>query len=76
MPDHSGRVRELVAQVEADPTQFDRLDAREQVAVAAVLGRIDLLKKSGVTTLQQARDTLGEDWWQAAQRVSRDRRRP
>ena len=74
MPDHSVRVRELVARVEADPAEFGQLGSSEQIAVAAALGRIDLLKKCGAATLRQARDRLGEDWWQAAQRVSRERR--
>ena len=74
MPDHSPRVRDLVARFEADSSQFGVLSHGEQIAVAAALARIDLLKQCGVSTLQQARDRLGEDWWSAAQKVSRERR--
>ena len=74
MPDHSPRVRHLVAQVEADPASIGVLSCGEQLVVGIVLGRLDLIKKGGMKTLQQARDHIGDDWWLAAQRVSRERR--
>ena len=74
MPDHTSRVRDLVAHIEADPEQFGVLSTGAWIAVACAMGRIDWLRSENIATLQQARDRLGDDWWSAAQRVSRERR--
>ena len=59
------RLTDLVRQVEEDPPQFGVLSSGEQVIVAAVLDRVDLLKRAGCGTLAAAKDRLGEDWMRA-----------
>ena len=60
----------LVAEVHADEAQFNVLSHGEQIAVAAVLDRIDLLKACGVTSLEQAKERLGSNWWRAVRSVA------
>ena len=61
------RLQSLVDDVKADPAHWGVLSHGEQIAVAAVLSRIDLLKRSGRHTLDAARDRLAPVWWAAVQ---------
>ncbi len=71
--DHVERLADLVAEVEADEASFRVFSHGEQIAVAAALDRVDLLKACGVTTIAQAKDRLGPDWWRAVLAVKAGR---
>ncbi len=62
------RLAALVAEIETDTWQFPTLSKHEQLAVACVLARLDLLLQTGVTTFHDAKVELGPQWWHAVKR--------
>ena len=68
------RLAALVSEVETDVWHFSALSQEEQIAVAVVLARLDLLLQRGIHSIDAAKDRLGRDWWRAVQAVQRSRR--
>jgi hypothetical protein len=64
------RIRAMVDQVKADEGSIGVLSTGEQIAVALVLDRKDLLPHGGYTILE-AVNRLGPEWTRAALDVQR-----
>ena len=69
------RLAALVSEIETDIWQFPTLTREEQIAVACVLVRLDLLLQTGLTTFHDAKDVLGPQWWHAVKKC-RDMHQP
>ena len=71
MADTYDVILRLVQNVQKDEASIGVLSTGEQLAVALVLDRKDLLDKFGYTMLGAA-DRIGQDWLKAALKVQRD----
>jgi hypothetical protein len=71
MADTYDVILRLVQNVQKDEASIGVLSTGEQLAVALVLDRKDLLDKFGYTMLGAA-DRVGQDWLKAALKVQRD----
>lgn len=67
----ANQIRAKVRMVLADARSFGVLSTGEQLAVALVLDRKDLLYECGCTMLE-AMHRLGPDWTEAAIKVQRE----
>jgi hypothetical protein len=68
--DAEAHIRRNVQSVIADEANFDVLSSAQQIAVALVLDRYDLLEQAWGSMLKSI-DRLGPEWTQAALRVQR-----
>jgi hypothetical protein len=66
------RIASMVRMVEADERRIGVLSTGEQIAVALVLDRKDLLANTGYPRMLEAVDRLGESWFYAALQVQRE----
>jgi hypothetical protein len=64
-------IRSMVRMVVADETRFGVLSTGEQIAVALVLDRYDLLQRAW-GTIAESIHRLGPEWTEAALRVQRN----
>jgi hypothetical protein len=68
--DTEAQLRTKVRRVHADGETFAELSCSEQIAVALILDRLDLLERTYGTMLESI-DRLGPEWTEAALRVQR-----
>jgi len=66
----ASRIMDLVKSVRRDEYNFGVLSTGEQIAVALVLNRADMLTPHG--TILEAIDRLGRPWSEAALQVQRE----
>jgi hypothetical protein len=67
------RIAAMVARVEHDEREIGVLSTGEQIAVAVVLDRRDLVPPPYHDSWQDALDRLGEEWLAACRRVAAQR---
>lgn len=72
MNDIEARIAHMVESVEQDEARIGVLSTGEQIAVAMVMNRMDLLPR-GYSTMLEAVERLGADWFRAALQVQRSR---